>query len=315
MADKTTTAVEMTGEDGPGLLSEISAVLVELGCKVGSATVWTHNDKAACIMYVEEASTGGPITDPIRMGHIQQLLESVVEAHHDKGEKRRVRLRTLPGRVGHTHSHTERRLHQLMYMDRDYERCGDHNNGCDGTHVSIGRCDQKGYWVVNVRSRDRPKLLLDTLCVLTDMQYVVFHAAITSNGSMADQVRTIHLPLMYVYVTLYKCLNKLVVGFHFQEYFVRHNKDSSALPRESEKQKLTLCLIAAIERRVSHVCCIYNHKVLFIYFIHYNYGSNYVYKWMHAAGIEDRHMHGKQSGVTMGGDKGISRERTMDIKG
>ncbi|KAJ7944549.1 ACT domain-containing protein [Quillaja saponaria] len=54
------------------------------------------------------------------------------------------------------------------------------------------------------------------------MQYVVFHASVSSKGSMADQ-----------------------------EYFVRH-KDESKLDTESERQKLTLCLIAAIERRVSH---------------------------------------------------------------
>jgi hypothetical protein len=45
---------------------------------------------------------------------------------------------------------------------------------------------------VNVRSRDRPKLLFDTLCALTDMQYVVFHAVVSSKGTMADQVRHQH---------------------------------------------------------------------------------------------------------------------------
>jgi len=32
---------------------------------------------------------------------------------------------------------------------------------------------------------------------------------------------------------------------------------SAGFPSESEKQKLTLCLIAAVERRVSHVCMFY----------------------------------------------------------
>ncbi|XP_054823255.1 ACT domain-containing protein ACR1 [Prosopis cineraria] len=217
------TAVELTGTDGPGLLSEISAVLVELSCNVTSAIAWTHNDRAACIIHVEDASTSEPISDPIRLAHVERHLECVLEAH---GEKRSVRLNTLS--AGRTH--TERRLHQLMYADRDYQRCracegesgGEHKKGCDGTHVWIGRCEERGYWVVNVRSRDRPKLLFDTLCVLTDMNYVVFHAAISSIAPMAHQ-----------------------------EYFVRH-KASSTLLRESERQKLTLCLIAAVERRVSH---------------------------------------------------------------
>lgn len=38
-----------------------------------------------------------------------------------------------------------------------------------------------------------------------------------------------------------------------QEYFVRH-KDGYTLNTESERHKLTLCLIAAIERRISQVC-------------------------------------------------------------
>ena len=182
----------MTGLDRPGLLSEIAAVLADLGCIVTSAMAWTHNDRAACIIFVEDASNPGPIDDPIRLAHVQDQLQNVVEAHGDIGERKSVRLTTFA--AGHTD--TERRLHQLMYADRDYESCrachgdssGEHKKGCDGTHVSIGRCKDKGYWVVNVRSRDRPKLLFDTVCVLTDMQYVVVHAAIRSKSSMADQV-------------------------------------------------------------------------------------------------------------------------------
>lgn len=188
------TTLEMTGTDRPGLLSEICAVLVELGCNVTAVVAWTHNSRAACIAYVEDGQEGGgPITDPIRLDHVQEQLEIVLEAHHGKGEKRSVKL-TAPT-AGRTH--TERRLHQLMYADGDYERCRGcdggggakvHKKGCDGTHVSIENCKEKGYSVVNVRSRDRPKLLFDTVCALTDLQYVVFHAALASKGTLADQV-------------------------------------------------------------------------------------------------------------------------------
>lgn len=186
------TALEMTGTDRPGLMSEISAVLVELGCNVTATMAWTHNSRAACIVYVENGLGGGPITDPIRLAQVQEQLQNVVEAHHGKGEKRSVRLITpAPGRT-----HTERRLHQLMYADGDYERCQGcdgggttHKQGCDRTHVTIESCEEKGYWIVNVRSRDRPKLLFDTLCALTDLEYVVFHAVVASKGAIADQVR------------------------------------------------------------------------------------------------------------------------------
>ncbi|CAJ1929213.1 unnamed protein product [Sphenostylis stenocarpa] len=221
------TALEMSGMDRAGLLSELSRVLVELGCVVTSATAWTHNDRVACIIFVEEASEAGPIRDPKRLGLVEEKLEKVVAAHSRRGERKRVRVTKL----GAGHTHRERRLHQLMYADRDYESChacdgdssGEHKKGCDGTHVSVGICEDKGYLVVYVRSRDRPKLLFDTVCVLTDMQYVVFHAAITSKRSMAHQ-----------------------------EYYIRQSTGSSVLPSESDKQKLTLCLIAAVERRVSH---------------------------------------------------------------
>ncbi|XP_062156587.1 ACT domain-containing protein ACR1 [Alnus glutinosa] len=218
------TVLEMTGTDRPGLMSEMSAVLLELGCNVTSAVAWTHKSRAACIIQVEDGFKGGPITDPIRLAHVEEQLENVVEAHHGNGERRSVRL-TAPV-AGQTH--TERRLHQLMYADRDYERChrcdgGDqHKKGCDGTHATIESCEEKGYSVVNVRSRDRPKLLFDTLCALTDMEYEVFHAVVASKGSMADQ-----------------------------EYFIRH-KDGCTLDTQSERHKLTQCLIAAVERRVSH---------------------------------------------------------------
>ncbi|XP_025980148.1 ACT domain-containing protein ACR1-like isoform X2 [Glycine soja] len=208
------TALEMSVTDRAGLLSELSAVLVELGYSVTSATAWTHNDRVACIIFLEDASSPGPISDPKRLGLVEEQLENVVAAHGETGQKNSVRVTTL----GTGRTHTERRLHQLMYADRDYESC----RACDRTHVSVGRCEDKGYLVVNVRSRDRPKLLFDTVCVLTDMQYVVFHAAISSKRSMADQ-----------------------------EYFIRHCKGSLALPSESETEELTLCLIAAIERRVS----------------------------------------------------------------
>lgn len=190
------TALEMTGTDRPGLLSEISAVLAELGCHVSAAAAWTHNSRVASIIYITDESEGGPIMDPHRVAHVQAQLENVVEAHHCEGERRSMAV--APTVVAQTH--TERRLHQLMAADRDYEECccsscvcGDrevYGNGRwhDGTKVTIETCKEKGYSIVTVRSKDRPKLLFDTVCTLTDMQYVVFHAAISSKGSIAFQV-------------------------------------------------------------------------------------------------------------------------------
>ncbi|KAL3525580.1 hypothetical protein ACH5RR_013952 [Cinchona calisaya] len=232
------TALEMTGTDRPGLMSEMSAVLAEMGCHVSAAVAWTHNTRVACIIYVADECNGGPITDPCRVARVQAQLESVVEAHHFNGERRSVRLACpVAGKT-----HTERRLHQLMAADRDYEACCScshdddsedediNRNGkyawesrkeCDATHVKIENCKEKGYSIITIRSRDRPKLLFDTVCALTDMHYVVFHAAISSKGSKA-----------------------------MQEYYIRH-KDGCTLDLEAERWRVTHCLIAATERRVS----------------------------------------------------------------
>ncbi|KAF5181371.1 Act domain-containing protein acr3 [Thalictrum thalictroides] len=224
-------AMEMTVTDRPGLLSEVSAVLVELGFHVVSAAAWTHNSRAACIMYFEDESRRGPITDLHRLADAEEQLESLVGAHHFMGERRGVRL-SAP-EVGRMH--TERRLHQLMYADRDYDlcfcddgeadgqkKCSSSCSNCCGAQVSIETCNERGYSVVNVTSRDRPKLLFDTVCTLTDMKYVVFHAAISSQGSLA-----------------------------VQEYYIRH-MDGCILDTEGEKERVIKCLEASIERRVSH---------------------------------------------------------------
>nr|XP_016463719.1 PREDICTED: ACT domain-containing protein ACR1-like isoform X2 [Nicotiana tabacum] len=225
------TAMEMTGIDRPGLMSEISAVLAELGCHVSAAVAWTHNKRAACIVYVEDELKHGPIQDPYRVAQVQEQLENVVEAHHYDGERRSVRLAAPAA----SQTHTERRLHQLMAADRDYEQCCScgyessaddevyrQKKGCNGTEVKVENCRQKGYSIVTVRSVDRPKLLFDTICTLTDLQYVVFHASISSFESIA-----------------------------VQEYYVRH-KNGWTLDSESERRRLTQNLMAATERRVSH---------------------------------------------------------------
>ncbi|KAI3966915.1 hypothetical protein MKW92_046242 [Papaver armeniacum] len=231
------TAFEMTAIDRPGLLSEISAVLAELGCNVAAVVAWTHNTRAATVLYMEdETKGGGPITNAERLLHVEEQLEIVVGAHHGKGERRMVKLVEGPpsARV-----HTERRLHQLMQADMDYEiscskdgnaggssssSCGNMRRSSSSivTEVSIENCKEKGYSVVNVRCKDRPKLLFDTVCTLTDLEYVVFHAAISSRGSLA-----------------------------VQEYYIRQ-RDGCTLGSERERQRVRQYLVAAAERRVSH---------------------------------------------------------------
>lgn len=187
-------ALEITLSDNPGVLSEIAATLTEHGSQLAAAAIWTHNRRAACLLYLDERPSD---TSP-DLPYILKQVEKVVEAHHKVSERWNVRL-TYPSNGA---THTERRLHQMMVADRDFEgmdnsapseeKCGcgvnGHRKSCGATFAYIETCKEKGYSVVNIRSRDRTKLLFDTVCTLTDMEYVVFHAAVSSKGFLAFQV-------------------------------------------------------------------------------------------------------------------------------
>lgn len=202
------TSIELTGTDRPGLLSEVSAVLTDLKCNVVSAEVWTHNTRAAAVMHVTDLETGSAINDPLRLSSIKKLLSNVLKG------------RTMISSVGSTHR--ERRLHQMMLADRDYERSGDVMGDVNQRpKVSVVNWGDKDYSVVTICSRDRPKLLFDTICTLTDMQYVVFHGNADAETSEA-----------------------------YQEYYIRH-VDGSPVNSEAERERVIQCLEAAIERRVS----------------------------------------------------------------
>lgn len=181
LAEQTT--IELLGRDRPGLLSEVFAVLSDLKCNVAGAEVWTHNLRMASLVYITDELTGEPINDPDRLNRIKKLLRYVLKGNGDKKSAKTV--------VSTRRMHTERRLHQIMCADRDYneesEGEGLSEYRCKPM-ISVQNCEEKGYIMVNLRCRDRPKLLFDTVCTFTDMQYVVFHGTVIAEGSEAYQV-------------------------------------------------------------------------------------------------------------------------------
>ncbi|KAJ7943299.1 ACT domain containing protein [Quillaja saponaria] len=208
------TAIELMGTDRPGLLSEVSAVLTNLKCNVVSAEVWTHNTRAAAVMQVTDEETGSAIVDPERLSLIKELLCNVLG-----GSNKTRGAKTV---VSHEITHTERRLHQMMFADRDYERSDDDNfDEKQKPNVTVDNWYDKDYSVITIRCKDRPKLLFDTVCTLTDMQYVVFHANVDAEGPKA-----------------------------YQEFYIRHI-DGSPVKSDAERQRVIQCLEAAIKRRVS----------------------------------------------------------------
>ncbi|CAD6211525.1 unnamed protein product [Miscanthus lutarioriparius] len=206
------TLIELTGTDRPGLLSEVSAVLTNLECNVVNAELWTHNERAAAVMQVTDRKSGLAISDAERLGRIKERLCNVF-----KGRSRDAKTTVAMGIT-----HTERRLHQMMLEDRDYERHDkDRASASPTSMVSVVDWLQKDYSVVTIRCKDRPKLLFDTVCTLTDMQYVVFHGSVDTEGPDA-----------------------------YQDYYIRHI-DGSPVNSEAERKRIIQCLEAAIERRVS----------------------------------------------------------------
>lgn len=207
------TALELTGTDRIGLLSEVFAVLSDLQCNVVEAKMWTHNGRIASLIHIKESQSGYPIEDSQKIDRIEARLRSVLKGDND--------VRSAKTSVSMAVTHTERRLHQMMFADRDYERKPVIRTSNDTPRVSVLNCLEKGYSVVNIQCKDRTKLLFDVVCTLTDMQYVVFHATIDSAGDRA-----------------------------YLEFFIRHT-DGIPISSDAEKQRVILCLQAAIERRAS----------------------------------------------------------------
>jgi predicted amino acid-binding ACT domain protein len=179
------TAIELIGRDRPGLLSEISAVLANLHFNVVAAEVWTHNRRIACVVYVNDKTTNHAVDDPNRLSVMEEQLKNVLPVCEDDKEVGRTSFS-----MGFTH--VDRRLHQMFFADRDYEGGGvttevDYPPSFK-PKITVERCEDKGYLVINVRCKDRAKLMFDIVCTLTDMQYIVFHATISSDAPYASQV-------------------------------------------------------------------------------------------------------------------------------
>ncbi|XP_057976987.1 ACT domain-containing protein ACR8-like [Malania oleifera] len=207
------TALELTGTDRLGLMSEVFAVLADLQCNVVEAKVWTHNGRIASLIYVKDCDSGSPIEDSQKIDRIEGRLRSVLKGDND--------IRSAKTSVSMTVTHTERRLHQMMFADRDYERKPIIRTNSDSPAVTVQNWIERGYSVVNVQCKDRRKLLFDVVSNLTDMQYVVFHATINTAGNQA-----------------------------YLEFYVRHT-DGTPISLEAERQRVIQCLQAAIERRAS----------------------------------------------------------------
>lgn len=190
------TALELTGTDRVGLLSEVFAVLSNMQCNVVDAKMWTHNGRIASLLYLTDNETGCPIEDSEKLEMIKAMLRNVLKGDND--------IRSAKTSVSLAVTHTERRLHQMMFADRDYDRMPIVETCDDAPGVSVQNYLEKDYSVVNIHCKDRNKLLFDVVCTLTDMEYVVFHATVDTSGDRASLV-CIHM-LCFVLSSCFLCL-------------------------------------------------------------------------------------------------------------
>ncbi|KAF0900037.1 hypothetical protein E2562_026273 [Oryza meyeriana var. granulata] len=225
-----TTCIELTGTDRPGLLSEVCAVLASLSCNIVNAEVWTHDKRAAAVIKITDEATGLPVRDGGRLSQLQELLCNVMQGDSDgEGDRKGSTAVSLGA------AHAERRLHRLMLDDGDGD-AGGRGEELGGVvpakakaKVVVMDCTERRYTVVILRCRDRPRLLFDTLCALTDLHYVVFHGTVDAEGGSTKEA----------YQRLW-----------LQEYYVRH-VDGHPVRCDAERLRLVRCLEAAVERRAS----------------------------------------------------------------
>ncbi|BAS83261.1 ACT domain-containing protein ACR8 [Oryza sativa Japonica Group] len=203
------TLLELVGADRPGLLSEVFAVLHDLRCNTVEARAWTHGGRVAALVFVRDEETGAPIDDAARVRRIESRLRHVL-----RGGARCARtVLADPSAAGNL----DRRLHQLLKEDGE----ADSRGAAPMTAVAVQDWGERGYSVVTVSCRDRPKLLFDVVCTLTDLDYVVYHGTFDTDGDHAQQ-----------------------------EFYIRRS-DGRPISSEAERQHVIRCLQAAIERRAS----------------------------------------------------------------
>ncbi|RWW34329.1 hypothetical protein GW17_00000899 [Ensete ventricosum] len=203
-------AIELIGTDRPGLLSEIFAVLANQHCNVVAAEVWTHKMRVACVIYINDEATSESMKEPSRMSTMEEQLRNVLRGCGDD-----VKGSCTSFSIGSTH--VDRRLHQIMLADKDYEGYGGAIEEKDDMLfrpvITVDQCEDK---------------VVTEFCWLRycSTDYHAKHGLVIAQDG-------------YKKTTL-----------HLQELYIRH-KDGKILDSKDEKERVIKCLEAAILRRVS----------------------------------------------------------------
>ncbi|CAI0413948.1 unnamed protein product [Linum tenue] len=241
----TSTVVKVDSARKHGILLEAVQVLTDLNLSIKKAYVSADGRWFMDVFHVTDLN-GNKLTDESVINYIEQSLGSVhygqpndfsdsgariedvqlisvIEARLRNVLKGDNDIRSAKTSVSMAVTHTERRLHQMMFADRDYERKPILESVPTNSPalVTVQNWVERGYSVVNVQAKDRTKLLFDVVCTLTDMGYIVFHATVNTIGDRG-----------------------------YLEFYIRH-QDGTPISSEAERQRVILCLEAAVKRRAS----------------------------------------------------------------
>eukprot|EP00210_Caulerpa_lentillifera_P009429 g8990.t1 len=195
-----TIVLEMSGLDRPGLLADITDLLIRNDYDVKSAAVWTHQQKVAFVMNIIDLNNG--LNSSPRLNPICQRLKNMLGGPLDYAVVSPSKCR------GHVHH--ELRLHLMLLREEDKQwqqqkqlNIKENENHNSSTvvddlmpckyrspklgkpNVSIQPWPRLGYWLINIQCKDRRKLLFDTVCTLTDLDFDIYHGSVESKAHLA----------------------------------------------------------------------------------------------------------------------------------
>ncbi|KAL8258102.1 hypothetical protein R6Q59_030143 [Mikania micrantha] len=207
------TTIELIGNDRPGLISELSAILSDLQCNVVTAEIWTHNTRLAAVMHVSDKETKSSIIEPEKLSKIKKILLLVLKGGYDNRE--------AMISVSNGCTWIDRKLHQIMFDDKYFD-FGSTLNDKKRHKVEVFSWDDNDYSAIRIWCKHTPKVLFDAICTLTELKYSVFHGNFDADGAESYKM----------------------------DFWIRRI-DGSPFKSDAERQKVIQCLEAAIERRVS----------------------------------------------------------------
>ncbi|KAI0524465.1 hypothetical protein KFK09_003835 [Dendrobium nobile] len=110
-------ALEISCVDCPDIFSKVTGMLFVHSFMMDTGEVWTHNGCTAGILYIKDRDTSRTISDRTCLSCLLKNITTVVGAHYLPDKLWGVRLHHAAYRI-----HMERRLHQLMIEQMDYDQ-------------------------------------------------------------------------------------------------------------------------------------------------------------------------------------------------